>query len=106
MAARARWRFHDRPHLVPPPAPSRLPALVVQGLLHVVSQEETDEEGEAMITCTCHGPLEPHELGEPEWCCGEEPDEDDADVEPPDYYNREESRYLDRQNARDINRRR
>ena len=58
-----------------------------------------------MTKCTCHGPDYPHELHSEPWCCGSEPDEDDADVEPIDYYNREESRYIDRANARSINRR-
>jgi hypothetical protein len=56
-----------------------------------------------MKPCLCHGPDYVHEWRSESWCCGTEPDEDDADVEPLDYYNREESRYLDKQNARDVN---
>jgi hypothetical protein len=56
-----------------------------------------------MTKCACHGPDYPHEWRSESWCCGEEPEEDGADVEPLDYYNREESRYMDRINARDIN---
>jgi hypothetical protein len=56
-----------------------------------------------MITCYCHGPDYPHEWRAESWCCGEEPEEEGADPETLDYYNREESRYLDKQNARDIN---
>ncbi len=58
-----------------------------------------------MKSCWCHGPDYPHELLSESWCCGEEPEEADADREPMDEYNREESRCLDRINAREINRR-
>ena len=59
-------------------------------------------EGEEMKPCWCHGPDYPHEWGETEWCCEPSEDEGDFSIEEGD---REESRYIDRENARDINRR-
>ena len=52
------------------------------------------------MICTCHGNDDPHELHSTDWCCGEEEDfgfdNDEAA--------RGASRSIDRQNARDINR--
>lgn len=54
------------------------------------------------MICLCHGHEYPHEWKSESWCCGEEPEEDGMTIAE---YEREESRYLDRINASDINRR-
>lgn len=59
-----------------------------------------------MITCFCRGEGYPHEFESDDCECPEDPVEEGADPEPLDYYNREESRYLDRINAADINKHR
>jgi hypothetical protein len=79
--------------------------LVAGWSLPLVQTQTARAEGE-VTPCLCHGPDYEHEWRSESWCCGEEPEEADADVEPIDWYNMEESRYLDKQNARDINKRR
>ena len=61
-------------------------------------------EGASMNSCYCHG-TPPHEWNSEDCDCLEDPVEEGADELTIEDANREESWYLYRQNARDINRR-